>query len=323
MHPVTYIGRKLLPREKRYAIIEREFLAIVWAVGKLSCYLLGDAFYIETDSKPLTPLPERTTIGQRQEMALVADALQATVGASEPWPDDVLLYQQYKAEQITLPDCTQCLAVEAFLRMCGLRFNVKCKTNAEEMSPSGKVPFIQAGPYLVSEFEPVVGFVARKGFSLSRDMSDTDRSEMRAYMSMLENILGNAELYMAWFNPEISNEVTKPRYGCSYPWPLNWVLAWKKQRAMIALLTANDWASKTVEEVTEEVHTCCLALSEKLDKKKYFFGDSPTELDALVYGHLYTLLTTKLPGGPFTSVIREFQNLAEFCKRVDSAYFSD
>lgn len=256
-------------------------------------------------------------------MALVADALQATVGASEPWPDDVLLYQQYKAEQITLPDCTQCLAVEAFLRMCGLRFNVKCKTNAEEMSPSGKVPFIQAGPYLVSEFDPVVSFVARKGFSLSREMSDSERSEMRAYMSMLENILGNAELYMAWLNPEISNEVTKPRYGCSYPWPLNWVLAWRKQRSVIARLTANDWASKSVEEVTEEVHTCCQALSEKLDKKKYFFGDNPTELDALVYGHLYTLLTTKLPGGPFTSVIREFQNLGEFCKRVDSAYFAD
>ncbi|GFS01482.1 LReO_3 protein [Elysia marginata] len=58
MHPVTYIGRKLLPREKRYAIIERECLAIVWAVGKLSCYLLGDAFYIETDSKPLLFLKE-------------------------------------------------------------------------------------------------------------------------------------------------------------------------------------------------------------------------------------------------------------------------
>ncbi|RUS86525.1 hypothetical protein EGW08_005717 [Elysia chlorotica] len=254
-------------------------------------------------------------------MALVADALQATIGASEPWPDDVLLYQQYKAEQITLPDCAQCLAVEAFLRMCGLRFNVKYKTNAEEMSPSGKVPFIQAGPYLVSEFDPVVGF----GFSLSSEMSDTDRSEMRAYMSMLENILGNAEvmIIIMIIMLMIMMIVTKPRYGCSYPWPLNWVLAWRKQRAVVARLTANDWASKTMEEVTEEVHTCCLALSEKLDKKKYFFGDNPTELDAQVYGHLYTLLTTKLPGGPFTSVIREFQNLAEFCKRVDSAYFSD
>ncbi|GFR62682.1 reverse transcriptase [Elysia marginata] len=38
MHPVTYIGRKLLPREKSYAIIERECLAIVWAARD---YLVG------------------------------------------------------------------------------------------------------------------------------------------------------------------------------------------------------------------------------------------------------------------------------------------
>ncbi|GFS02368.1 Pol polyprotein [Elysia marginata] len=65
MHPVTYIGRKLLPREKRYAIIERECLAIVWAVEKLSCYLLADAFYIETDSKPLLFLKERRSVSAR------------------------------------------------------------------------------------------------------------------------------------------------------------------------------------------------------------------------------------------------------------------
>lgn len=65
LHPVAYIGRKLLPREKRYAIIERECLAIVWAVQKLSCYLLGDLFFIETDSKPLLFLKERRSVSSR------------------------------------------------------------------------------------------------------------------------------------------------------------------------------------------------------------------------------------------------------------------
>merc|ERR550534_840764 len=32
--------------------------------------------------------------------------------------------------------------------MNGLRFRVEQRTNAEEMSPSGKVPFIQVGAYL-------------------------------------------------------------------------------------------------------------------------------------------------------------------------------
>ncbi|XP_059179024.1 metaxin-2-like [Physella acuta] len=252
---------------------------------------------------------------------LVELSMQATIGASEPWPEDVILYQQYQLEQITLPDYAQCLAVETFLHMCGLKFRVEQRTNAEEMSPSGKVPFIQVGPYLVSEFEPVVGFVNTKGFYLTREMPDNERSEMRAYMSMIENILGNAELYMAWLNPEIANEVTKPRYGCSYPWPLSWILPWRKQKEVRARLKANEWSNKTVPEVCEEVKVCCQALSERLDKKEFFFGAKPTELDAMVFGHLYTLVTTILPGGYFTSVVQEFSNLAMFCKRIEDKYF--
>lgn len=51
----------------------------------------------------------------------------------------------------------------------------------------------------------------------------------------------------------------------------------------------------------------------------YFFR--ATELDALVFGHLFTLLTTSLPEGNFAEVIQQFTNLTEFCMRIDEKYF--
>ena len=42
-----------------------------------------------------------------------------------------------------LPDNASCLAVQAFLHMAGLDFNIEMRSNAENMSPSGKVPFIK------------------------------------------------------------------------------------------------------------------------------------------------------------------------------------
>ena len=56
LHPVKYLSRKLLPREQRYAIIERECLAIVWSVQRLARYLCGTSFTIQCDHRPLSYL---------------------------------------------------------------------------------------------------------------------------------------------------------------------------------------------------------------------------------------------------------------------------
>ncbi|KYO41119.1 retrotransposon-like protein 1 [Alligator mississippiensis] len=51
--PVAYASRKLLPAEKRYATIERECLAIWWAVDYFRYYLIGREFTLVTDHAPL------------------------------------------------------------------------------------------------------------------------------------------------------------------------------------------------------------------------------------------------------------------------------
>ena len=65
LHPVTYLSRKLLPREQRYAVIERECLAIVWSIQKLSRYLRGTTFTIQCDHRPLTYLRNSTYTNSR------------------------------------------------------------------------------------------------------------------------------------------------------------------------------------------------------------------------------------------------------------------
>lgn len=53
-YPVLYLSRKLLPRETRYATIEKEGLAIKWALESLRYYLLGREFDLETDHRALS-----------------------------------------------------------------------------------------------------------------------------------------------------------------------------------------------------------------------------------------------------------------------------
>ena len=51
--PVAYASKKLLPRETRYSVIERECLALVWGIRKFQMYLYGKEFQVETDHYPL------------------------------------------------------------------------------------------------------------------------------------------------------------------------------------------------------------------------------------------------------------------------------
>jgi hypothetical protein len=54
--PVAYASRKLLPREQRYSVIEKECLGIVWGIQKFHQYLYGTEFILETDHAPLVYL---------------------------------------------------------------------------------------------------------------------------------------------------------------------------------------------------------------------------------------------------------------------------
>ncbi|CAM4643721.1 unnamed protein product [Lepidochelys kempii] len=53
-HPIVYLSKKLLSREQHYAAIEKECLAMVWALKKLEPYLFGRHFTVYTDHSPLT-----------------------------------------------------------------------------------------------------------------------------------------------------------------------------------------------------------------------------------------------------------------------------
>ncbi|CAG0914087.1 unnamed protein product [Notodromas monacha] len=239
----------------------------------------------------------------------------------EPWPDDVEMYVTHEVEQILLPESSSCLAVQAFFRMCGLRYKLQMRINAESMSPSGKIPFIRCGKAVVSELDPIVSFVAHRGISLTTELSDVEKSDMRAYMSLVYNVLGNAEQHLMWCDRVTFLEVTYPRFTSAFPRPLGGILCYLRQRKMRKKLRVIDWESKDLEKVYSEIDNCCRVLSERLGSQKYFFGNKPTELDALVFGHLFSLLTTHLPDSRLSAVVHTYDNLVELCSTVENEFF--
>lgn len=79
-HPVAFISRKLLPREMRYSTVEKEALAIKWALDSLKYYLLGREFTLQTDHKALQWLQRmRDTNGRLTRWYLAMQPFRFTV----------------------------------------------------------------------------------------------------------------------------------------------------------------------------------------------------------------------------------------------------
>ncbi|KZC05648.1 Metaxin-2 [Dufourea novaeangliae] len=224
-----------------------------------------------------------------------------------------------------LPDSANSLAVQAFLKMCGYKFDIISRYNAEYMSPTGRVPFIKCGDRIESEFDRIVSFIESNGVSLSKNLSTASKADMRAYMSLVNNVLVNAELYICWVDEVTLNQDTKQRHGHVYPWPLNHYLNWQKRNEVIKKLNVLGWYNKSIEEVCNEVETCCKALSDRLGGNEYFSRGEITEVDALVFGHIYTLINSDLcpTVQNIATTIKQFPMLIKYITKIRNNYFKD
>jgi len=109
---------------------------------------------------------------------------------------------------------------------------------------------------------------------------------------------------------------------------------------MLSHLDVLGWKKKSLDEVFKEVEKICESLSNFLGDKKYFFHEKyimnylciknvffndiffrPTELDALVFGHLFSIITTPLLNNRFAATVRAYDNLVQLCVRIETEFY--
>ena len=70
-----------------------------------------------------------------------------------------------------------------------------------------------------------------------------------------------------------------------------------------------------------DAEKCLTLLSNRLGDSKYFFGNQPTSLDAIVYSYLAPLLKTPFPNSTLQNHLKACTNLVTFVARISQKYY--
>lgn len=148
-----------------------------------------------------------------------------------------------------------------------------------------------------------------------------------AFLSLLEEKLLPVLIHTFWVDAKNYVEVTRKWYAEAMPFPLNFFLPGRMQRQYMERLQLlcgehrPEEEEQLEKELYQEARECLTLLSQRLGSQKFFFGDSPTSLDAFVFSYLALILQAKLPSGKLQVHVRALPNLCAYCTHILSLYF--
>ncbi|KAL0490641.1 metaxin [Acrasis kona] len=139
------------------------------------------------------------------------------------------------------------------------------------------------------------------------------RSEIIAYSSLVEEKLLPCLLYYWWVCDE-NYQVTKNEFFSRTPFYSRWLYApliRKQCRDHLKRLEVNH-----KNAAQERANECLSALNILLGNKTFFYGDTPSTLDALVYGYLACFTVPDLPDLTLRQLVTSYPNLSRFTLHI-------
>uniref|UniRef100_A0A8C9FCE4 Metaxin 3 n=1 Tax=Pavo cristatus TaxID=9049 RepID=A0A8C9FCE4_PAVCR len=134
-------------------------------------------------------------------------------------------------------------------------------------------------------------------------------------------------LHTFWVEAENYCSVTKPWFASRIPFPLSLYLPGKMSREALnrIVLTRGGPPLYSLTEVEAQIYRdakeCLNLLSKRLGTSQFFFGNTPTTLDAFVFGFLAPVYKVCFPRVQLQEHLKQLTNLCRFCDDILTCYF--
>jgi len=221
---------------------------------------------------------------------------------------------------------SKCLQTMTYAKFSGAPLKIR-KTNNPWKSPTGYLPVFLHGQFdTYTKFDEVTYYLQKQNYNADYELSNVQKSDVKAYISVLEEKLQPALLYIWWVDAKNYVELTRPWYAKMLPFHQNYFVPGRYQKKalqkIVAMYGITDVEDKNLELMLyKDAQECLTMLSNRLANKEFFFGKSPTSLDATVFAYLAPLLKAPFPNAALQNHLRQCDNLVRFIERVLKNYF--
>ncbi|ETW07465.1 hypothetical protein H310_01977 [Aphanomyces invadans] len=209
--------------------------------------------------------------------------------------------------------------VQAYARFAQIKLHM-VNARYPEYEATGMLPQLNDGHFLVPTGD-IILHLQTYYKDLDANLSDKQRAESVAFRAIVQEKLARVLDYCQWVDPITYSEVTRPAVQRVMPFPLNRIVP----KLLHARHTAAFHASSSLlskEHVYLTARDSYVALNsfleESANRGSFFFGDEPSALDAVVFGHVVDALSD----GQLREVIAiHGPRLVQFATHVRDVYF--
>lgn len=223
---------------------------------------------------------------------------------------------------------TDSLIVLAYAKFAGAKLTVKL-VDWTWRTVTATIPQLHYEGSSLTEPTQILNFFRQNRFNADYELSAKQGADTMAYIALLEEKLCPALLHTFWVDAENYSNLTRPWFASRSPFPLNFFVPSRQASLALSriLLTKAEAPLHSVAEVEGKIYSeakeCLNLLSHRLGSSHYFFGNTPTSLDAFVFGYLAPLHKASLPSAQLQQHLKQLHNLCQFCTNILKNYFSE
>jgi glutathione S-transferase len=215
--------------------------------------------------------------------------------------------------------------VDTFMKMVDIPYERIVNSKNLGKSPKGKLPFItdnnEGVAEIVADSQAIIEYLTQKyQITLDEHLSPEETAQAYLLTKSLDENLYWCLVYSRWIVEE-SWQIAKKEFFGFLPVPLRLFVPSLIRKRVKKNLHAQGMGRHSKNEILAISDKSFSALSTLLGDKSYFFGDKPSSFDATAYSILCQFITANCDN-EFNAKANNYQNLVEYCQRIEHTYYS-